>query len=131
MKHCFKLNKLIRDQLYQNMLDEGVAVHSKELTPQDCVMLLKEKLVEEAQEVLEETSKEELIVELADVLEVISSLAKYIEVPMEEIKLARQAKRDRAGGFDQCSFVSHIEVPEGHRLVEYCRRDPKKYPEKK
>ena len=64
-------------------------------------MLLREKLLEEVNEVITATDEPAAIEELADVLEVIHAYASYLGVEMLEIDKVREAKRALRGGFAQ------------------------------
>ena len=71
----YPFNKLIRSKLPGRMVEEGVVVNSQKLEIEEYVAQLKQKIIEEANEVSEAKSREELITELADVLEVIYAIA--------------------------------------------------------
>lgn len=57
------------------MHEQGIIVIVEELDNAEYLIALKEKIMEEAKEVFEASSKNDLITELADVIEVIYSLA--------------------------------------------------------
>jgi hypothetical protein len=61
---------------------------------------LRRKLVEEAFEALDAPSGEELVGELADILEAIRGICSALGVPFEDVEKERQDKRRRRGGFD-------------------------------
>ena len=66
----FRVQKLIRDRLPAIMRAQGLQVFDRRLNDAEFIAALKDKLVEEAQEVGEATSQDDLIDELADVMEV-------------------------------------------------------------
>lgn len=113
----FEFNKLIRNKLPERMIQEGIKVNAKVLNKEEYIFRLKDKLIEEAQEVKDADSIEQLIVELADVLEVFSALAKAFEISMEKIKKAKVEKQKVNGTFDSKSFINYIEVPEDNNKV--------------
>lgn len=113
----FEFNKLIRNKLPERMIQEGIKVNAKVLNKEEYIFRLKDKLIEEAQEVKDADSIEQLIVELADVLEVFSALAKAFEISMEKVKKAKVEKQKVNGTFDSKSFINYIEVPEDNNKV--------------
>jgi predicted house-cleaning noncanonical NTP pyrophosphatase (MazG superfamily) len=68
--------KLVRDKIAEFVLNErGEVLNTRIAGPEECMQLLKNKLVEEAQEALEAKNKYELAEELGDLLEVMKALA--------------------------------------------------------
>lgn len=72
----FALNKLIRDKLLQDSLDEGIQVAFSKLQWREYKHALTEKLQEEIQELLQTTEKEKQVEELIDVQELLDALRK-------------------------------------------------------
>ena len=60
---------------------------------------LKQKLVEEAEETSGTSSKEELILELVDIMEVISEIGKLLGATPAELESLRKKKSREKGGF--------------------------------
>jgi len=58
---------------------------------------LKDKLIEEVQEVIETNITEEL----ADLLEVVHAICKYRWISLEEVENIRQEKKNKRGGFEK------------------------------
>ena len=116
----FKFDKLIRDKAADIMRGLGIIVHDRVMDHQEKVGRLKEKLVEEAGEVMNEANTtEEFCEELADVLEVISALATTIGITTEQIEKARQEKYAIKGGFEKGIYCSTIEAdPDNPNLAE-------------
>ena len=71
----FRVQKLIRDRLPAIMRAQGLKVFDRRLNDAEFVAALKDKLLEEAQEVGAATNETDLIDELADVMEVIAFAA--------------------------------------------------------
>ena len=111
------------------MQDSRVLVGEKELSRGEKLFHLKQKMLEEAEEVFDAKSREELVEELADILEVIDGIRKFADISEEEILEQKRTKLEKSGGFEDSRFCTSIKVPEGHYLVEYCRKNPKQYPE--
>jgi len=60
---------------------------------------LRQKLIEEAHEIVGATDRESLIEELADVQEVIIALAKHHKIQSSEFECVRKKKLLESGGF--------------------------------
>jgi len=73
----FLQNKLWRDKMPELMEDAHSKIHVKELSDKEYDASLRDKLLEEAQEVKEASCKENLSEEIADVLEEIDALCKF------------------------------------------------------
>jgi predicted house-cleaning noncanonical NTP pyrophosphatase (MazG superfamily) len=129
----FIFNKLIRDKLWDIMKGRGVTIEEKDLTPDEYVYALKNKLKEESDEVFEAKTTEELKEEIADVQEVLIALCKAANSDMQEIEDIRQKKNEKKGGFNISKLCLSVNFEENtDRLKEfavYLRKDPKKYPE--
>lgn len=92
--------KLIRDRIFEFVLKErGEVLTIRIANPDEMIFLLKQKIVEEAKEVFEANSKEELAEELADLLEVIKSIAEKENI-VHDLFVKREAKFLERGGFD-------------------------------
>lgn len=65
---------------------------------------LKKKLVEEAKE-LAKAPKEELLNELADVLELTKSIASHHKISFSKIEKFQEEKRKKRGGFKKKLFL--------------------------
>ena len=124
----YQFDKLIRSKLPERMIREGVTINSKQLCDEEYVMQLKNKIVEEANEVSNAVTKESLTAELADVVEVIHSIAKASSIEMAEIEAARLEKRAVNGHFQASTYVNYIEVAEdNHEVIEYLDNKERHY----
>jgi predicted house-cleaning noncanonical NTP pyrophosphatase (MazG superfamily) len=116
----FEFNKLIRNNLPDRMRQEGVILNSSHLSEDEYRKQLKLKLLEEAKEVLEADSVDELAIELSDVLEVIHTLAKCHNLDFADIEKERIKKQAANGTFDAENYINYIEVEEtNRRVIEY------------
>ncbi len=73
---------------------------------------LKDKLLEEAQEVFEAYSSEDknhLKEEIADVIEVIDAMLYHNGIQLEEVLAIRDAKKEKKGGFEKGLFLESID----------------------
>lgn len=124
----FKVEKLIRDNVIDNMQNEGVLVHGRVMEQDEFIAKLKDKLQEEAREVGQTENEEELTEELADVLEVIHALSKATRIPLEQIEKVRLAKQKIKGGFDRKIYSSYMDVEEANPSIEYFLKKAEYYP---
>lgn len=110
-RYCFKIDKLIRDLVPGIMRPRGVSVFERSMKEDEYIQRLKYKLLEEAQEVIDAKTPDEVSEELADLLEVIYALGKVYNLSMEQIETKRLVKKQQNGGFDNRIYSSHIESP--------------------
>lgn len=124
----YHFNKLIRSKLPARMIEEGVRIEGRQLSSEEFLLELKNKLVEEAKEVLDTSSKEDLIKELADVMEVIETIKSANDISWEEIEKERVVKSNTNGNFVPANFVDYIEVPkDNHRVIAYLENKNRPY----
>ena len=126
----YQFNKLIRSKLPERMSVEGVNVVGRNLNSEEFTQELKNKLVEEAIEVQDTNSRDSLVKELADVMEVIESIISVHNITKEEVEKEQVIKRETNGQFLPANFVDYIEVPvDKQKVIEYLenRNRPYKY----
>lgn len=75
----FKFDKLVRDNILSELQNSGVEVEYEKLAGQVFITKLKHKLIEEINEFVV-ASQNEIIFELADIYEVLSTIAKTCDV---------------------------------------------------
>jgi predicted house-cleaning noncanonical NTP pyrophosphatase (MazG superfamily) len=102
-------NKLVRDKVPQAIEADGHTYSIASLSPNDFVFELKRKLVEEAQEALDASSHDDLLVELADLLEVIKTLLEASGISFEMLEANRQKRRKQKGGFEQRLLLRYVD----------------------
>lgn len=98
-------NKLIRDKIPQIIKDDGWQPALKKLSDKDYLKELKKKMVEEAEELNEAKSKDDIINELADIKEIVDSLIKYYDFDKKTIDKKQNSKRKERGGFKKKLFL--------------------------
>lgn len=125
----FKQNKLWRDKAIELLEQMGSKIHWTRLDDAQYDAQLRLKMLEESQEVCDAKSRDELVGELADVLEVMQSLCKVNNISWYDVIDAQDKKRLSRGGFDERMFVTNAEHPEGSFGEKYCLKSPEKYPE--
>lgn len=92
------MTKLIRDKIPAIMAAKWEIANTYIASDEEYWERLKDKLIEEAQEVIEETNITE---ELADLLEVIHAICISRWISLEEIENIRQEKKNKRGGFEE------------------------------
>ncbi|OZG32446.1 hypothetical protein RiCNE_01190 [Rickettsia endosymbiont of Culicoides newsteadi] len=128
-KYCFKMDKLIRDLVPGIMRSRGVSVFERSMKEDEYIQRLKDKLLEESQEVIDAQTPDEVSEELADLLEVIYALSKEYNLSMEQIEAKRFIKKQKDGGFDNRIYGSYIEMHSDNENIGYFLARPEKYPE--
>jgi predicted house-cleaning noncanonical NTP pyrophosphatase (MazG superfamily) len=92
--------KLVRDKIAEFVMKErGEVLNTRIANSEEHTQLLKNKLIEESQEVLNAKNKEELAEELGDLLEVMRALAQR-EGIVDMLFSKREAKFLEKGGFE-------------------------------
>ena len=101
-------NKLVRDNIPEIIKcnNDGEAV-IRILSDEEYKKALEDKLYEEYQEVLE-SSGEDRVEELADMLEIMISLAKLEKSNLEKIIEIAKKKKAKRGGFDKKLYLEKL-----------------------
>lgn len=98
-------NKLVRDKIIDIIKSKGENPKYHILGEDEYIAELHRKLFEEAGEFAEEDSPEEL----ADLLEVVYTIAKVKNIDLEEVEKIRLTKREKRGGFDDMIYLEGVE----------------------
>ena len=101
-------NKLVRDLIPDIIAANGSQPSTRVLNHSSYQEALRSKLVEEAQEA-EAASDEQVVSELADVLEVLRALAQSYGMKWDDIEFQAARKRAERGGFDHRIFLEYVE----------------------
>ena len=124
----YQFNKLIRSKIPLRMKSEGITINSNSLSRSDYLIALKKKIVEEAYEVYHASSKDNLKTELADIIEVIHTIAQANQISLEEIEKTRIEKREINGFFSPKNYINYIECSkDNHRLITYLENKNRSY----
>ena len=107
MKKILYPNKLIRDNIPADIEARGARYSTRILNAEDFERELKKKLIEESTEVANE--REHLVGELADVLELIKSIAQLSNIPFEQVEVEQTTKRKKKGAFEKKLFLEWVE----------------------
>ena len=98
-------NKLVRDNIPNKIKSNGEESIIRILDDEEYRSELYKKLLEESQEVINSKNKEEMIEELADVLEILKSIAELNDKNLEDIIEVAKQKRLKRGGFKKRIFL--------------------------
>lgn len=102
-------NKLVRDKIPKIIQMDNKRCKVSILQKTDYITQLKKKLIEEAQEVQEASTKQEIILELADLLEVMHALKASLHITDADIEEARKTKAHQNGTFTNHLFLEYVE----------------------
>lgn len=128
-KRVFKINKLIRDKLPALLQAKNIGVCTRIMEEVEYIERLKDKLLEEAHEVIGATNKLDLQEELADLLEVIHAICLAHELSYEEVEATRHKKKTEKGGFETHVYSEFVEMEIDNPSITYYLDNPDKYPE--
>jgi len=125
----FKLDKLIRDNWPADLRERGITVFDRVMEKDEYLKRLKEKLLEEVNEISAAQTTLELTEELADLTEVIAGLASFYHISERAIAKQRKLKKEAKGGFEKRLYISAIQIDNNNPDIEYYLRRPEAYPE--
>jgi predicted house-cleaning noncanonical NTP pyrophosphatase (MazG superfamily) len=103
-----KYRKLVRDGIPGIIRARGAEPVVRKLAKTEFKTLLREKLVEEAQEFLNAKSREEAAEELADVQEVLRALYDAEGISSADVGKVRRQKHKKRGGFAKRIFLEEV-----------------------
>jgi len=95
------LNKLVRDRIPEIIEQAGSRYEIEVMPDADYRVALRQKVIEEAQEVAIATSLDELIKELADLQEVIDALYLVEGIERSNVAQVQKKRREQRGGFSR------------------------------
>lgn len=93
--------KLVRDGIPDKIKANNEEVVTTVLPPDERRRILLAKLMEEAQEVIDSTNRDDLLNELADVQEVLHSLTRQAGFDIADVERVAEEKTARLGSFDK------------------------------
>lgn len=100
-------NRLVRDKIPEIIEGKNETPVTRILNDDECKLELEKKLYEEYKEVIE-SSGEDRLFELADMIEVIKSLALLSGKTLEDIIELANGKRNKRGGFEKKIFLEKV-----------------------
>jgi predicted house-cleaning noncanonical NTP pyrophosphatase (MazG superfamily) len=102
-------NKLVRDRIPEIIENDGKKLSTKILSDNDYIKSLKEKSFEELNEYVNTDNDADALEELADLLEIIHSLAECHGASIEKVEEIRKKKAEKRGGFKEKIFLIEVE----------------------
>ncbi len=94
-------NKLVRDHIPEIIRQHGEICQTKIMTESEFQQALRQKVVEEAQEVMQATTQSELIQELTDLYEVVEAILHTNNITLDALRTEQEQRRTTRGGFTQ------------------------------
>lgn len=105
-------NKLVRDKIPEIIAESGKKAETKILSNEEFLLELQKKAKEELSEYLNAKTEQESVEELADLLEIIRSLAVLNGASFDDLEEVRRKKAADRGGFEKKIFLIGVENEE-------------------
>lgn len=99
--------KLVRDNIPEIMAKQGKSVSFCALQGDKLKQALKDKLVEEVNELINAETREDIIEEMADVIDVLCAIKAFHNIEDEE-GYKREEKNKEKGGFAKGYFLEYV-----------------------
>ena len=124
----FKVSKLMRDKTPQWMESKEIKYSVSEVAPESILKHLYLKLDEEVEELLffckdkhlsKSQANHSIMDEMADVLEVIESIAHEKGIKWEDVHFWKEKKIQEQGGFKKGLHVNWVQMAENHSLLKH------------
>lgn len=106
-KNTIIYNKLIRDNIPEIINKDGKECVVEELNDDDYIVKLKEKLIEEANEV-NNANADDISSELADVLEIIEAIENHYKLDHNDILNIKENKSIKNGKFNKKLLLKEV-----------------------
>ena len=102
-------NKLIRDNIPEIIEMDNKTCCVRVLDDQEYLACLKDKLLEDGNEVKNACDRSEIIKEIADVLEVLDGIKSCYDISDDEVIAIKNKKLASNGGFSKRLFLEYVE----------------------
>ncbi len=102
----------MRDKIPDIIIESGGEYEARIMGEVEFAKELKKKLVEETKELID-SPDDKLSNELADVLELVKSIASLYKIPFPKIERSQEEKRIKRGGFKKKLFLIWSTQPAG------------------
>ena len=104
-------NKLIRDRIPEIIIADGAEPKVRVLKKTEMFLESKKKILEEAKELIGAEKKSEVANELADILELVETIAENKKIDLKILKSEQKSKRQKRGGFKKRLFLEYVLEP--------------------
>lgn len=101
-------NKLVRDNIPEIIKSNNGEPYTRVLDEEEYKEELEKKLLEECNEVINAKESKDRVEELADVMEIIFSLARLEDKSLQEIQEVMLDKRKKRGGFEKRVYLEKV-----------------------
>lgn len=105
MKKTIKYNKLIRDKIPEIIKEAGWLPTVKTLKKSEFLKAAKDKVLEEAKELIQSKDKKGIIDEIIDIQELLDVLTLEVGLGEQRLKKLQAVKRKKRGGFKKRLFL--------------------------
>lgn len=102
-------NKLVRNKIPDIIQEQGKKVNYRVLSRKEYQQALKEKLIEEANELLQAKTTAEIMEELVDIQDVLLGIQDAFDLSWLEIEEVHATKRYKKGSFSNQYFLESVE----------------------
>lgn len=107
-----QFNKIVRDKIPEIIAKQGKKLRFKTLIGCELKQALKDKLIEEVQELIKAETKEQIIEEMADVMDVLTTIRFAHSIKYYEVEDARSKKGFEKGRFINGYYLETVEEEE-------------------
>lgn len=125
----FETGILIGQTRLEEMQRIGIKVHYEILSDEKYSFALKNKLLEECNELIDCNNKVEAASEIADVLDIIECIKNNFNIDDNLINYYRSENLKSKGSFDSKILSKYLEISEDNPAIDYYLSRPEKYPE--
>jgi len=127
----FVLNKIVRDNLREEYERMNQTATYRQLSKAEHTEALRQKIIEEADELATDAGPAEILAELRDIQQAIDDLATLQGISSEQIRIAVKEKFEKKGGFAGGAFVETLDLTDDDEWVAYYRSHPDTFKEVK
>ncbi|MDN3504237.1 MAG: hypothetical protein P0S95_01515 [Rhabdochlamydiaceae bacterium] len=124
----FHFDKLVRDKALQDLMADGVLVQHQHLSNCEFPQKLKERMVQDTQDILNESNREIIIEKLADLKQVALSLMNELDIHEADIEKTRIHKSRKRGAFEKATYIEKVMVEKGSKHEQHFLSNPDRYP---
>lgn len=127
----FRVEKLVRGDVLNLFKKAGIITNDKTLSKDQYILCLQDKLLEEAQELInaiQNETRKEIVEEFADVFEALDALIAANKISQEEITQCKNEKISKRGDFYSKIYCEFVAMSRDNPNIEYYLKRSDKYP---